>query len=47
MRDNTGEFLAAQVRPGNAGSNTADDHRTITSYTVEVDPDDPARDDSA
>ena len=24
--DNTGEFLAAQLRPGNAGSNTAADH---------------------
>lgn len=27
--DNTGEFLAATLRPGNAGSNTATDHITV------------------
>jgi hypothetical protein len=27
--DNTGEFLAARLRPGNAGSNTATDHITV------------------
>jgi hypothetical protein len=27
--DNTGEFLAAILRPGNAGSNTATDHVTV------------------
>jgi hypothetical protein len=27
--DNTGEFLAATLRPGNAGSNTAADHITV------------------
>jgi hypothetical protein len=27
--DNTGEFLAAQLRKGNAGSNTASDHITV------------------
>jgi len=27
--DNTGEALAAVLRPGNAGSNTAADHRTV------------------
>jgi hypothetical protein len=27
--DNTGEFLAAALRPGNAGSNTATDHTTV------------------
>src|SRR4051794_34728546 len=27
--DNTGEFLAAQLRKGNAGSNTAIDHITV------------------
>ena len=27
--DNTGEFLAAELRPGNAGSNTASDHITV------------------
>jgi hypothetical protein len=27
--DNTGELLAAQLRPGNAGSNTAADHITV------------------
>jgi hypothetical protein len=27
--DNTGEFLAAQLRAGNAGSNTASDHITV------------------
>lgn len=27
--DNAGEFLAAQLRPGNAGSDTAADHITV------------------
>jgi hypothetical protein len=32
--DNTGEFLAAQLRTGNAGSNTAADHITVLDQAV-------------
>lgn len=32
--DNTGEFLAANLRPGNAGSNTATDHIQVLSEAI-------------
>ncbi len=32
--DNTGEALAAMLRPGNAGSNTAADHITVTDLAL-------------
>jgi hypothetical protein len=37
--DNTGEFLAAQLRPGNAGSNTAADHITVLEQALTQIPD--------
>ena len=37
--DNTGEFLAAQLRPGNAGSNTATDHITVLNTALAQVPD--------
>jgi Transposase DDE domain group 1 len=37
--DNTGEFLAAQLRRGNAGSNTAADHITVLDQAVAQLPD--------
>ena len=37
--DNTGEFLAAQLRPGNAGSNTAVDHITVLDAALAQIPD--------
>ena len=37
--DNTGEFLAAQLRPGNAGSNTAADHITVLDAALAQIPD--------
>jgi hypothetical protein len=37
--DNTGEFLAAQLRPGNAGSNTAADHITVLDAALAQVPD--------
>src|SRR4051794_41243427 len=37
--DNTGEFLAAQLRKGNAGSNTATDHITVLDAALAQIPD--------
>ena len=37
--DNTGEFLAALLRPGNAGSNTAADHITVLDAALAQIPD--------
>ena len=37
--DNTGEFLAATLRPGNAGSNTAADHITVLDAALAQIPD--------
>lgn len=37
--DNTGEALAAVLRPGNAGSNTATDHITVTDLALARIPD--------
>jgi Transposase DDE domain group 1 len=37
--DNTGEFLAAQLRPGNAGNNTAADHITFLEQALTQIPD--------
>jgi hypothetical protein len=37
--DNTGEALAAQLRPGNAGSNTAADHIAVTDLALAQIPD--------
>ena len=37
--DNTGEFLAAQLRPGNAGSNTAADHIAVLDAALAQIPD--------
>jgi hypothetical protein len=37
--DNTGEFLAAQLRPGNAGSNTATDHVAVLDAALAQIPD--------
>jgi hypothetical protein len=37
--DNTGEFLAASLRPGNAGSNTAADHVTVLDAALAQIPD--------
>lgn len=37
--DNTGEFLAAQLRKGNAGSNTAADHITVLDQALAQLPD--------
>jgi hypothetical protein len=37
--DNTGEFLAAVLRPGNAGSNTAADHITVLDQALAQIPD--------
>jgi hypothetical protein len=37
--DNTGEFLAALLRPGNAGSNTAADHITVLDQALAQIPD--------
>jgi hypothetical protein len=37
--DNTGEALAAVLRPGNAGSNTADDHIAVTDLALAQLPD--------
>ncbi|WP_434056939.1 IS1380 family transposase [Pseudonocardia lacus] len=37
--DNTGEFLAARLRPGNAGSNTAADHITVLDAALAQIPD--------
>lgn len=37
--DNTGEFLAAQLRPGNAGSNTATDHISVLDAALAQIPD--------
>jgi Transposase DDE domain group 1 len=37
--DNTGEFLAAILRPGNAGSNTAADHITVLDQALTQIPD--------
>jgi hypothetical protein len=37
--DNTGEFLAAQLRPGNAGSNTATDHIVVLDAALAQVPD--------
>ncbi len=37
--DNTGEALAAMLRPGNAGSNTAADHITVTDLALAQIPD--------
>jgi hypothetical protein len=37
--DNTGEFLAAQLRAGNAGSNTATDHITVLDAALAQIPD--------
>ena len=37
--DNTGEFLAAQLRRGNAGSNTAADHITVLDAALAQIPD--------
>jgi hypothetical protein len=37
--DNTGEFLAAQLRPGNAGSNTAADQITVLEQALTQLPD--------
>jgi Transposase DDE domain group 1 len=39
--DNTGEFLAAQLRKGNAGSNTAIDHITVLDAALAQLPDHP------
>ena len=32
--DNTGEFLAASLRPGNAGSNTTIDHKNVLKAAI-------------
>jgi hypothetical protein len=37
--DNTGEFLAATLRPGNAGSNTAADHIAVLDQALAQNPD--------
>ena len=37
--DNTGEALAAVLRPGNAGSNTAADHIAVTDLALAQIPD--------
>ena len=37
--DNTGEALAGVLRPGNAGSNTATDHITVTDAALAQIPD--------
>jgi hypothetical protein len=37
--DNTGEFLAAQLRPGNAGANTAADHIAVLDQALAQIPD--------
>jgi Transposase DDE domain group 1 len=37
--DNTGEFLAATLRPGNAGSNTAADHIAVVDQALAQNPD--------
>jgi len=37
--DNTGEALAAMLRPGNAGSNTAADHLTVVDQALAQLPD--------
>lgn len=37
--DNTGEFLAAELRRGNAGSNTAADHITVLDAALAQIPD--------